>query len=661
MIMHVGRGVLVSVAILLSSTAAGAVDPTPSRGPRPEWVTTLAIPDPDPSRKEEPAQFLLMASQSRFAKSALDIFFEYAIVPQTIAGLQGAGTIILPWNVSQSDLVVNQVELRRGTQVIDLLKDAEFTVLRRENNLEYAKLDGLRTVVLPAKGLKLGDVVHVSATYHVKADSVGTQLDNQIQWKPPARIGLFQARVLVEPGLEVKWRAAPLVDKPSITTTPAGTVYLFEKRNAEPPKFPNAMLAADRALDVQFTRIGSWGQIASTFQPLFDEARRIQPDSDLAKQADHIAGENKDPASRMMAALRLAQEQVRYVALLLGDGAYAPTPAEDNWDSKFGDCKGKAAMLLAMLDRMGIAAVPLLVKSEDGELLGQRLPSIDSFDHVIVRATIDGKNYYLDPTDYGQRTVAEVSGSGLGYGLPLVAGANLEKLPMVPVDQPIRESSLTWDASKGIVGDIPFTARVTLRSTAATQARVKRATAEDKAKLEELLKDYMPGIENDDLQIVDWVEADQSGNFVINYKGTTALPWDRYDGKKGYRASFSNDAAQWEPKFDRDEGAFKDRDVLIGENYWQKEIETIILPNGGKGFSLDATPISETVAGTKFNRTVVLEGGKATSTGEFHHVAWAIPAAEARKAVPRLEELHEDYAYLVAPRGFKPAKDKSKD
>ncbi len=651
-----GRGVLVGVAALLSSAAAWAVDPVPGRRPRPAWVEPLAIPEADPSRKDEPAQFLLLASQTKFAKSSLDIFFEYAIAPQTVAGLQGVGTIILPWNVSQADLVINEVELRRGDRVIDLLKDAEFTVLRRENNLEHAKLDGLRTVVLPAKGLQMGDVVHVSATYTVKPDSVGTQLDHLVQWKPPTRLGLFRTRVLVEPGLDVKWRTAPMVDKPSIKTTPAGTVYLFEKRNADAPKFPNAMLPEDRSLDIQFTRFGSWSEIATTFQPLFDQARRIQPDSALAIEADRIASGTTDPIGRMMAALRLSQEQVRYVALLLGDGAYAPTPAAENWDRKFGDCKGKSAMLLALLDRLGISAVPMLVKSEDGDVLGQRLPSIDAFDHVIVRATINGKHYYLDPTDYGQREVSEVSGSTLGYGLPLTAGANLEKIPLVQIDQPLRESSLTWDASKGVVGDIPFTARVILRSTAATQARVKRATAEDKEKLEKQLKDYLPGVDNEVLEIVDWTEADESGNFVISYKGTATLPWDEYEGKKGYRTYFSNDAMQWEPNFDRDEGEFKDREVVIGDAYWQREVETIILPDGGKGFTLDAAAISETVAGTKFDRTVVLEAGKAVSTGEFRHVARAIPADDARKAVGRLEQINQSYAYLVAPRSFRPSK-----
>ena len=261
MTLSVGRSAVVGASLLLCPSLAIAADPMPQRGPRPAWVKDVMIPAPDPARKEEPGQFLLLGSQTRFGKDAQETYFEYAFMPQTVGGLQGAGTIALPWNISQTDMTIHTIELRRGNQAIDLLKDSEFTILRRENNLEHAKLDGVRTVVLPAKGLQLGDVVHVAATYKVKPDSVGTHLDYHAQWKPPTKIGLFRVSVLVEPEVDMKWRVGQLVDKPKVTTSPAGTEYVFEKRDVDETKFPSAMRPIDRQLGIEFTRFGSWGAI----------------------------------------------------------------------------------------------------------------------------------------------------------------------------------------------------------------------------------------------------------------------------------------------------------------------------------------------------------------------------------------------------------------
>ena len=60
---------------------------------------------------------------------------------------------------------------------------------------------------------------------------------------------------------------------------------------------------------------------------------------------------------------KVAQERVRYVALLLDEGAYVPAGADETWERKFGDCKGKTVLLLALLDRLGIAAEPMLIST----------------------------------------------------------------------------------------------------------------------------------------------------------------------------------------------------------------------------------------------------------------------------------------------------------
>jgi hypothetical protein len=76
--------------------------------------------------------------------------------------------VALPWNVERTDLTLHRVAIDRGGKVTDLLRPSDLLVLRRENNLEKATLDGVRTVVLPAKGLQIGDRLIVDVTYSSK-------------------------------------------------------------------------------------------------------------------------------------------------------------------------------------------------------------------------------------------------------------------------------------------------------------------------------------------------------------------------------------------------------------------------------------------------------------------------------------------------------------
>ena len=52
----------------------------------------------------------------------------------------------------------------RDGQVTDVLKNASFEVLRREDQLEAARLDGILTAVLRVPDLRVGDELEVDLT-----------------------------------------------------------------------------------------------------------------------------------------------------------------------------------------------------------------------------------------------------------------------------------------------------------------------------------------------------------------------------------------------------------------------------------------------------------------------------------------------------------------
>lgn len=636
--------------ILAAGSGALAAEPFPTTGPVPAWVVAPPVPPVDPSAGDAPFQFLMSSAQERIVADGVEHYIEYAAVPLTTGGLQALGNVTLPWNVERTDLVLHKVAIRRGGATIDLLESAETLVLRRENNLEKAMLDGTRTVVIPAWGLQVGDILSVAFTYKTKPSSLALKPEELQNLVAPVPIGWMERRLLVADDVKLHWKLSPSIAPPEIVRRAGMTEHRFVATKVKPVPSPSFAPSRYALPLIQVTGYGDWSAVADLLRPLFDKSRRPGPASPLLREADRIAAAASDPGDRMLAALRLAQEQVRYVALLLGEGAYVPIGADDTWLRKFGDCKGKTSLLLALLDRLGIEAEPMLVSNEHDDRLKEQLPSLLLFDHVLVRARIGGKTYYLDAVGYGQRTLDELEITPFSHGLALRRGAGLEELVQGQLAAPTRESSLVWDGSKGLEGEVPFEATLTLRGTAAAAMRAKLSGSTDTVQFDSGLKQLVPRIHNDKLTILEKRPEDPSGSFVVRFGGKAAMDWSPFEGRRDPRYALTQSTLTWQPDFDRSEGPGKDWPIFIGSDpHWERMTETLILPDGGKGYSLEASELDKSVAGSQIRRTVTKSGERVTMIADFRHLKREISAEEARAAAPVLEAISRDYAYVVAP------------
>ncbi len=99
---------------------------------------------------------LKLEGQTKLEKAGEITYFEMVVKPQTVAGLQGFSTIVLPWNVARTELTIHAIEAIRDGNRVDLIRGEPFTILRRESKLEQSTIDGVRTVVLPVKGIEIG-------------------------------------------------------------------------------------------------------------------------------------------------------------------------------------------------------------------------------------------------------------------------------------------------------------------------------------------------------------------------------------------------------------------------------------------------------------------------------------------------------------------------
>ena len=172
---------------------------------------------------------------------------------------------------------------------------------------------------------------------------------------------------------------------------------------------------------IEYSDYAGWPDLSKQMWPLFEIASRLENNSPIRVEAAKIAAASNDPVARTEATLRLVQDQIRYVYVGLNGGNYVPAPADETWRRRFGDCKAKTALLIALLRELGIKADPMLVNSRGGDGTNERLPDPELFDHVLVRATVEGKDVWLDGTRLGDRHLDMIPAPVFEWALPLGA------------------------------------------------------------------------------------------------------------------------------------------------------------------------------------------------------------------------------------------------
>lgn len=631
--------------------------------PEAAWVKPISIPKPDEAYAGAPAQMLLQDLQVNFAVDGTTTFHtEIAYRIQTAAGLQGAQSFIT-WNPDTDVATVHKVQILRGDQIIDVLaKGQTFTILRREQNLDRAMLDGYLTGVLQPEGLQPGDTLLFSMSIERKDPVWAGRGELVLGGFSAGPIGQQFIRAVWDPAKPMHWRQSEdLTGK--ITRTAAGESYELQR---------NHVVAAETQGDsparfnqfglVEFSQFGSWQEVSSVLAPLYAKAATLAPDSALNAEVDKIRKTTSDKKAQAAMALHLVEDQVRYVFLGMDLGGYKPADADATWQRRFGDCKGKSVLLVALLNALGIKADAALVNSGGGDGLDQRLPAMEQFDHVIVRAEIAGKIYWLDGTRLGDRDLDSVRPPALRWALPVRdGGAKLEAIEMRPLDKPSEDTAIRLDASAGL--DVPAGVHIekTLRGDVAVQLD-QALRAQPPADREKALKGYWTGEYS-------WMTPRKvsatfdaaTGEERLVMDGTANMEWSAGDDGKTWRYESDIMNVGWSYESKRDSGPHRDAPVVINFPYFERTREEIVLPKGAKGFTLEGDPVDKTLGGAVFHRAVSLKDGVVSLESSKQALVPEISFKDQVAAAPVLTALWKKEVYLVAPKSYrKVAADKAR-
>jgi hypothetical protein len=389
---------------LFASDARAAQQP--AIGPEPAWVMPAAMPAA-PLVTHQGLRVLLHDQQVRFHAATTSVYQRRILRIDGEQGLEAMRHLALQWRSVSDQLTIHRFTLTRGGREHDLLAAVRAVLDEQQIRPSALRMDGEQTLGLPIGGLAVGDRVEVAYSIDRVEPVLGGHREMALDAGTSGGIDWLSIRAQWDEDAPMRLAGRNL---PAGLQRAPGQAWLTAGPISPSP--------AARSLEI--SDFATWGDVAEIFVPLFDQARQTAPNSPLREQAARIAAATPNPARRAAMAVELVREEVKYLYVGLGEGNLRPMDADKVWQRGFGDCKGKVALLLALLDQLGIAAQPALVATRDGDGLDRRLPALGGFDHVIVRAQIGGQVVWLDPTrEARQRYV---------WALPVRMGAGLEAI-----------------------------------------------------------------------------------------------------------------------------------------------------------------------------------------------------------------------------------------
>lgn len=630
----------ISIAALVLA-AAGPVcaqSRTVLTAPAPGWVLNPPQATAGPTLPDAVFRFIYNDMQLFIGPEGQSQYTAYRVKllkPEALA----FGNVSLVWSPENGDATVHSLRIWRGGTFIDVLKTSRFSVLQREGGLEVAALDGLLTAALQTPGLQLGDELEFSATVRRRDPVLGARATGVAQLPVQGLPGAFRARIDWPAAAALTVRATrdlpPAVPMPS-----AGRKSVSFELHDPAGSIPTdgAPARYNRRRQIEYSSFISWNEVSQLFRPLFDRAAVINPASPLRAEIARIKAASTEPAARAMAALRLVQDQIRYVYVGLNDGNYRPSTTDETYRRRFGDCKAKTALLLGLLRELGIEAEAVLVNPNPDSFPDQSLPSPGAFNHVLVRARIADKKIWLDGTRLGDRDIDRLPSPTFRWALPLAnPGATLEA---VSADGPVRPqyvSMIDVDASAGITVPAKVTGTVIMRDDEAFAIQSKLASLSSQD-ADRALKAFWR-------EQQDWIEVERvssryderNATMALTVEGTGKPDWKGEDESLYlylWGAGYTPPDTLKRPK-EQDQSA----PWLTGFPSWQCWATTLHLPKmpPNLGWKLYSDPMNAVIGGTRYWRASSLTGGVARTVMSRHILITEVSAADAAQnngAVP---------------------------
>ncbi|MCK9613924.1 MAG: DUF3857 domain-containing protein [Candidatus Omnitrophica bacterium] len=184
--------------------------------------------------------------------------------------------------------------------------------------------------------------------------------------------------------------------KPVKEETEKSIIYSWKFKELEPiiPEEPMPSISIINPA-IGISNFSSWEEIYKWWHSLYKD--KIVLNKEVKKFTANLIKDAKDDLEKAKRIYDFCSRNVRYVAVEYGESGYEPHYANDIFVNRYGDCKDKAILLVAMMKESGLKAYPVLISTREIYQMQKDFPCVN-FNHAIAVLLYEGKMIFMDAT-----------------------------------------------------------------------------------------------------------------------------------------------------------------------------------------------------------------------------------------------------------------------
>jgi len=332
---------------------------------------------------------------------------EYACLAYTLnepANLERASVVDVVLEENETYLI-HRISVLRDGVLVDKIPDTKIKTLDSENQSGGGVLSSNKKVNITIKDLRLYDIL-IMEDSRVKVftdrDFLRKEFSKYVWIGPDSywAYGKYKFTFKNDRERTIAYKKTFFRDKdgnvlePEISYLKKGEEYLIEEDN-----FIN-FVDSNREVSpfIDFATDDNWKELSNYIAPIYDtifeksSLKEFAPD--LIEKLDKI--DNKD--EQLQFAIEYVQNHINYIYNADEMNGHKPQEPSITYENKQGDCKAKSVLLKVILDYIGVDSSIILVNFNTDFYMKYYLPSLLTFNHVIVKINYKDESYFVDAT-----------------------------------------------------------------------------------------------------------------------------------------------------------------------------------------------------------------------------------------------------------------------
>lgn len=300
---------------------------------------------------------------------------------------------------------IHRISVLRDGVLIDKIPDTNIKVLDSENQSSGGVLSSNKKINITIKDLRLYDVLILEDSRikeFTDRDFLRKEFSKYV-WVSPDNYwayGSFKFTFINEREQTIAYKKTFFRDEqgnvlePETNHLKKGERFVIEEQNYINPVDSGREIFPY----VDFATESSWKDLSNYIVPLYDEVFNSSSLKDFAPNLIEKLDAITDQGEKLQFAIEYVQNHIYYIFNADEMNGHKPQAPSVTYENKQGDCKAKSVLLKVILDYIGVDASVVLVNFNTDYYIKYYLPSLLSFNHVVVKVNYKGQEYFIDAT-----------------------------------------------------------------------------------------------------------------------------------------------------------------------------------------------------------------------------------------------------------------------